>query len=214
MRFIFLTHASRTLVFAASAAISIPAQAGNDITMKNGAIIGTLASWGIAALRQSPIKVCMTDGIWGARAQAGHDKELDFASLATVRRDCLLAEASGWQLNVASVASISRWRASSGTTGAWDIAFVPMLRWKRPLEMNLRVDVEFGIGPAWLSETNIGNRRKSTNFQFSDHLGLGLGDADGRWRAGLAYRHISNAGIRTPNNAVDFKGISLEWQLE
>ena len=40
---------------------------------------------------------------------------------------------------------------------------------------------------------------------------VGLSTADGHWRAGFAFRHLSNLSIRTPNNAVDFKGIALEW---
>ena len=70
---------------------------------------------------------------------------------------------------------------------------------------------EFGIGPSYLSESNIGNRQKGSNFQFSDHFGVGVSSADGHWRAGFAFRHISNLSIRTPNNAVDFKGVAIEW---
>src|ERR1700748_921889 len=77
--------------------------------------------------------------------------------------------------------------------------------------LNSRVDREFGIGPSSLSESNIGDRQKGSNFQFSDHFGIGISSADGHWRGGFAFRHISNLSIKTPNDAVDFKGIAIEW---
>jgi hypothetical protein len=88
-----------------------------------------------------------------------------------------------------------------------------LLHWQHPAFWAHKVEVEFGVGPAWLSEPHIGERYKSTEFQFSDHLGLNwVGPAD-RWRVGLHWRHISNLDIRTPNNGVDFTGLVFAWSL-
>jgi len=93
------------------------------------------------------------------------------------------------------------------------VAVVPLLHWQHHAFGPHKVEVEVGIGPAWLSEPHIGDRYKSTQFQFSDHLGLNLvGPAD-QWRLGLHWRHISNLDIRTPNNGVDFTGLVFAWSL-
>jgi hypothetical protein len=87
-----------------------------------------------------------------------------------------------------------------------------MMHWRHGLSGGTNWDVEFGIGPDYLSEASIGNRQKSTNFQFSDHFGLGIGSRDGTWRLGFEFRHISNLSIQTPNAAVDFKGIAFSYR--
>lgn len=110
----------------------------------------------------------------------------------------------------------SHWRtrgAVTGATTAADLAFVPLLHWQRPLNDGLKFEFEFGVGPTWLSQPDVGNRHKSTQFQFSDSVGLGLSDAAGNWRLGLTWRHISNSDIQTPNEAVDFKALTLAFRL-
>ncbi len=54
---------------------------------------------------------------------------------------------------------------------------------------------------------------KSTEFQFSDELGIGISDASERVRLGYSYRHVSNANIDTPNNNVDFHGFTLTFRI-
>jgi len=216
-----------TLAFAAV----LPAHAG-DTLPKTTTIVGTLASWTVAFLKGASVGDCLVGGPktgdgWGLRVQQGKDKELSMWSVGAVRRDCHLTNVAGFDLEVAPVASVGRWEASpssylgAGTPPpviatprqtAWDAAFVPMLHWKLPLGDAVLLDTEFGIGPAYLSRPNIGTRFKSTNFQFSDHLGIGIATRDGHWRVAYAYRHVSNANIKEPNNAVDFKGVVVEWK--
>jgi hypothetical protein len=225
--------ATSRLVFAAGAAAALcaamPARAG-DMLPKTTTIVGTLASWGVAAWKGAPVGDCLLNGPkgmdgWGLRVQEGKDKELSLWSLGAVRRDCHLTSVAGFDLDVAPVISVGRWEASPSQIEtlpgvfqptprktAWDVAFVPMLHWRLPLGETVMLDTEFGIGPAYLSDPQIGTRFKSTNFQFSDHLGLGLSTRDGHWRIEAAYRHVSNADIKKPNNAVDFKGVVLEWK--
>jgi lipid A 3-O-deacylase len=101
----------------------------------------------------------------------------------------------------------------AGASSAWDVAVVPLVHWQHPAFAAHKWEVEFGIGPAWLSEVNIGDRQKGSNFQFSDHLGLNLVDGGGQWRVGLQWRHISNADIKKPNNGVNFTGLVFAWTL-
>ncbi len=206
---------------AAALVATAPARAetGAGTALKNTAIAGTIATWTVSALRGAPFFGCLANGQaghdgWGARVAAGKDAELSYESIGAERHECQLTEVGPFTLDMSPVISAGAWQAKSGSrfnTSAWDVAFVPMLHWRTPMSGNARFDLEFGIGPAYLSEVDIGNRQKGSNFQFSDHFGIGVSSADGHWRAGFAFRHISNLSIKTPNNAVDFKGIALEW---
>jgi hypothetical protein len=86
-----------------------------------------------------------------------------------------------------------------------------MLYWRVPAG-SVRLDLGFGIGPMLLSEPDIGNRQKGTNFQFSDQFEAGVSSADGHWRVAFAFRHVSNLDISSNNDAVDFKGVAVSWR--
>jgi hypothetical protein len=225
-----LAHASRrprlaaglsTALAAVALVAAAPAHAetGLGTTLKNTAIVGTIATWTVAALKGAPFLGCLEHGdaghdAWGGRVSAAKDAELSLQSIGVERHECKLTDVGGFSLDMSPLVSASAWQAKSSSPyahSAWDVAFVPMMHWRTPVGSGLRADLEFGIGPSYLSESNIGGRQKGSNFQFSDHFGVGLSTADGHWRAGFAFRHISNLSIRTPNNAVDFKGIALEW---
>lgn len=55
-------------------------------------------------------------------------------------------------------------------------------------------------GLALISETD---SMLSTNFEFTEEVGMGVKDNEGRF-FGLEYRHFSNAGIQDPNKGRDF----------
>ncbi len=203
---------------ALAAAAPAQAETGAGSALKNTAIAGTIATWTVAALKGAPFFGCLAHGggddAWGARLAGGKDSELSYESIGAERHECKLTSVSGFSLDMSPVISASAWQAKSDSKyshSAWDVAFVPMMHWRYPVAANTRLDLEFGIGPSYLSESNIGDRQKGSNFQFSDHFGVGISSADGHWRAGFAFRHLSNLSIRTPNNAVDFKGVAIEW---
>ena len=211
--------ASLMLALAFAAAAPAHAETGLGTGLKNTAIAGTIATWTVAALKGAPFFGCLAHGqsgndAWGGRVAAGKDSELSYESIGVERHECKLTEAGPFSLDLSPVISAGAWQAKSDSLyhhDAFDVAFVPMMHWRYPVSEGARLDLEFGIGPAFLSEPNIGNRVKSTEFQFSDHFGIGVSSADGHWRAGFAFRHISNLSIKTPNNAVDFKGIAIEY---
>jgi len=202
-----------------AAAAPAHAETGAGSALKNTAIAGTIATWTAAALKGAPFFGCLAHGqsgndAWGGRVAAGKDAELSYESVGVERHECQLTSLEGFSLDLSPVISAGAWQAKSGSLyshSAWDVALVPMMHWRHPMTEGTRFDLEFGIGPAYLSESDIGDRLKGSNFQFSDHFGVGVSSADGHWRAGFAFRHISNLSIRMPNNAVDFKGIALEW---
>lgn len=210
-------------ILGAALAATAAAETGTGTALKNTAIAGTVVSWAVAFFKGGPVGGCLVHGDsggpgadWGLRLQEGQDSELKMVELGAERRECaLVPAAAGFSLDVAPVASLGYWEADSDSLyhhHAFDLAYVPMLHWRLPVADHTRLDFEFGIGPMYLSEPQIGNRIKSTGFQFSDHFGVGLGSSDGKWRIGFAFRHVSNLDIKDPNDAVDFKGVVLSYR--
>jgi hypothetical protein len=204
----------RTLALATVALGTTASHANGDLILKDTAVAGTLATWFTAWLFDAKQGDC-PDVEWRGRLHVARDKELDMVSVGAARGHCRLTQVGGWGLTYSPTLMAGRWNTNGDAPthqSLYDVAAVPMLQWQHPMTGALAFDVELGIGPAYISKTDIGFRQKGSNFQFSDHFGLGFGDTAGRWRVGFAYRHISNAGIAKPNNAVDFKGVSIEWR--
>ena len=60
------------------------------------------------------------------------------------------------------------------------------------------------LGPTYLSETQLGERKQANHFVFQSQLGLGIYFGEGnRWLANIAYRHYSNARLSSPNDGID-----------
>ncbi|MFZ2987988.1 acyloxyacyl hydrolase [Ideonella sp.] len=201
---------------ALAAALAVtPARAESSNALRFLAVGGSLASWATAFWNGAPLTDC-ANARWQTRALLARDGELNLLSAGAAYGDCQMLSMGGWTLSHQTSAMVGRWTAKgtvSGADSAWDVAVVPLLHWQRPAFGGHRMEVEVGVGPAWLSEPHIGDRYKSTQFQFSDHLGVNLVDGSGRWRVGLHWRHISNLDIQTPNNGVDYAGVVLAWTL-
>lgn len=73
---------------------------------------------------------------------------------------------------------------------------------------------EAGIGFHLLSRTQIGDKRLSTKFQFGDHIGVGYRfGAKGAWDVSYRFQHLSNAGIKRPNNGINFHQVRLQYHF-
>jgi hypothetical protein len=103
---------------------------------------------------------------------------------------------------------LGRWRADvpEGHENFTQLGYTPTLRWW-PGSERRGIYLEGGIGVNVLSPRfRTVEKRVGSNLTFGDHLALG-------WRSGggmelsLRFQHFSNAGLATPNPAVDF------WQL-
>ena len=125
-----------------------------------------------------------------------------------------LIERPGWRMKGAWQVNASVWKADSSYPNdvLYNVGITPFLRF----EPNARVGgatpyVEFGLGPQLISQTAIANRNKSTLLQFGGNYGVGVafGSKD-EYRLGYRFLHVSNAGIKKPNAAVDFYGVVLE----
>ena len=151
--------------------------------------------------------------------QYGHDEELSAHSLNLAPMDCkmraapFLPQSVGFQ--VLPTLSGSLWNADSGPYArqAFSLALIPIGRYGLQVGSAI-VDFSVGIGPTYVSETDIGTRQKSTRFQFSDEMGIGISDLSQRARLTFTYRHVSNADLQLPNNGVNFLGLGLTLQVD
>ena len=185
----------------------------SDSAAKVAAIFGSLFSYGYAGLHLSEFNKC--DDTARVFYQQGKDSELTVKTLGVSLSDCNLKRSdSGFTFRISPSLMASRWAADAGAgaDSASEVTLVPHARYVWDMGPT-KLDLMFGIGLSYVSETNIGRRVKSTEFQFSDELGIGISDASERVRLGYSYRHVSNANIDTPNNNVDFHGFTLTFRI-
>jgi hypothetical protein len=187
----------------------------DDLVLKNSAIAGSLATYAFAYLNRDAIAPC-TKSVRGT-AQSGKDQELSVTTVGASFADCNLSSQRrplGLDLRISPTLLFSNWTADSGAgeRSASELTFVPRAQYVWTTSF-ARLDTTFGIGVSYLSAADVGARNKSTNFQFSDEISVGISDPSDWVRLGFNYRHISNADIRKPNNGVDYHGISLTVRL-
>lgn len=93
-----------------------------------------------------------------------------------------------------------------------DIGFTPVFRWQRDDLKGFYL--EGGIGAHYLSRTSLGDKRLSTQFQFGDHVGFGYRfGAKGALDVGFRYQHLSNGGIKKPNDGLNFQQIRVQYHF-
>jgi hypothetical protein len=151
--------------------------------------------------------------------QAAKDEELSSHSLNFSPMACKLGAASllppSMTFEVLPTVLGSVWSSDSGPYAkqAFSLALIPIGRYGLQVGSAM-VDFSVGLGPTLVSETDIGTRQKSTNFQFTDEMGVGISDLNQRARLAFTYRHVSNADIKLPNNGVNFLGLGLTLKVD
>ena len=205
-----------SLATVATLGLGLPQAHAEEVTLlKNSTILGSLLSYGYAAMNSGNFQECTPTR--KASLQTGLDEELTSVSLGFSISDCALKPAAqplGLQFVISPTAIASGWSSNSGpgASSITEFTLVPKVQYVLPYG-SLRWDVTVGVGVSLLSATSMGARIKSTNFQFSDEIGFGVADAADQLRLGFTYRHISNLGIALPNNGVDFRGLTLTYKL-
>lgn len=114
-------------------------------------------------------------------------------------------------------ATISHWRGSrfqntaGRTQSISSIGITPVFRWQDNTGKGLYA--EAGIGLRLLSALydNAG-KRLSTRLQFGDHLALGY-VFQNSIDVGLKLEHVSNGGLKKPNDGVNFALIRLTYSF-
>ncbi len=108
-------------------------------------------------------------------------------------------------------AGVGYWRNNTTAPGQhsslYAISGSPMLQiWLgKDVPRYTRVFLELGVGPAYLTQSSLGNAELGSNWQFEDKFGAGLSFQDTKIPFQFIYRyyHYSNAGIWPPNRGLD-----------
>jgi len=124
-------------------------------------------------------------------------------------------QTEGWHLGGYWDLALGYWNSNAGpgqNDSIVDVGVTPVFRFQSNDLTGLYF--EAGVGFHWLSKTQIGDRRFSTQFQFGDHLGLGYRfGARGAYELGYRVQHLSNANIKKPNDGIDFHQVRLQYRF-
>jgi len=71
--------------------------------------------------------------------------------------------------------------------------------------------VEFGSGIALISDTEIGPLDLSSAFQFKNYIGLGI--RKNKMDLSIRLAHLSNAGIKKPNEGIDILSFAVKYRF-
>ena len=126
-------------------------------------------------------------------------------------------EGSSWNLVNYLELSAGSWHATDvdGSHDIGDIGLTPVFRLQKAGLDGFIPYAEVGVGIHGLTSTNITkNRQFSTNFQFGDHVGVGLRFGEkAKYDVGYRYQHLSNAGIDHPNPGINFHQLHLQYHF-
>jgi len=123
-----------------------------------------------------------------------------------------------WHLGGYWDASLGYWdNQSAGATHSsiFDLGLTPVFRFQQTTPSAISPYAEIGLGFHFLSHTSVSPQRQfGTSFQFGDHLGVGLRFGErGQYDLGYRFQHLSNAGIKQPNDGINFHQVRLQYHF-
>lgn len=116
-------------------------------------------------------------------------------------------------------AQIAYWHGNERPTdheSLWEASVTPYLRWTSPAMGPATLFLEAGLGASLLSDTRINTERHfGSTFQFNEqgNVGVAFGPRNRYEIAGFV-RHVSNGGIKQPNNGITVFGGMLRVGFE
>ncbi|HQT27237.1 MAG TPA: acyloxyacyl hydrolase [Burkholderiales bacterium] len=123
-----------------------------------------------------------------------------------------------WHLGGYWDASVGEWRGHAqigGNQKITDFGLTPVFRYERDRIGGFAPYVEAAVGFHLISRTYINADRKfSTAYQFGDHVGAGVRfGKNGRYDLEYRFQHLSNGGIKEPNQGINFNQIRFEYHF-
>lgn len=105
--------------------------------------------------------------------------------------------------------------AGYSTANLQEIGFTPTFRLQQNTISGLAPYAELAVGFHFLSQTYVGAQRVfGSSFQFGDHVGGGVRFGDkGQYDVGYRYQHLSNAGIKQPNQGINYHILRLQYRF-
>ena len=129
-----------------------------------------------------------------------------------------LVEMGNWHLGGYWESDAGYWNnTSNARTHATilDIGFTPVFRIQQTTRSSIAPYVEAAVGLHLLSATSLNSQRQfGSSFQFGDHIGAGVRFGEkGKYDLGYRYQHFSNAGIKGPNQGVNYNELRLQYHF-
>ena len=122
-------------------------------------------------------------------------------------------EAGNWHLGGYWELQYGEWY---GVNTIHDLGFTPVFRFQQTERSSFSPYVEAAIGFHLIQPVRIDeNRGFSTSFQFGDHVGAGVRfGGRGQFDLGVRFQHVSNGGIKEPNNGINFTQLRFVINLD
>lgn len=151
----------------------------------------------------------------------------DYFSVQSGSGDRVDVNAVGWELPISDCNASGRLRAGMlvridgwhGTAaGGRDLmaaSTTPFLRYELGRALGVPLYAEGGIGASLLSRTRVDDWRQfSTAFQFNEFAGMGARfGKKGEQRLGMRLQHVSNGGIKRPNDGLTYGMFFLDYRF-
>ncbi|MDP5291691.1 acyloxyacyl hydrolase [Oceanimonas sp. CHS3-5] len=116
---------------------------------------------------------------------------------------------AGGRLDVGLDVDGSRWQL--GSDNLTQLSVVPSLVYEGS-QRGLKPLAYAGVGPAWINRSRLGSRELSSRLQFNSRAGLGV--AMGRHSLALEAWHLSNGGLKKPNDGLTSYGLSYRYRFD
>jgi len=124
-------------------------------------------------------------------------------------------ETGNWHLGGYWETQVGQWSGPNKRTVS-ELGLTPVLRFQQTKLSPVSPYVEAAIGFHVITPTTFsGDRHFGGSFQFGDHIGAGARFGEkGRYDLGLRFQHLSNGGIKKPNDGINFLQARLLYHLE
>jgi len=147
-----------------------------------------------------------------AQAEAGRGDEVDVIGAAWDQP--IGSECDGAERQLRVLVRIDRWRARGPEPAVkfvWDASVTPYMRWPVAHLAGMPLYADVGIGFHAISHTHINREREmSTAFQFGEFIGAAIQlDGRGDYEFGVRLQHVSNGGIKHPNDGITYPLVTL-----
>ena len=129
-----------------------------------------------------------------------------------------LLQLGSWNLGGYWESTFGYWQNNSfsrTTPNLYDFGFTPVFRLQPNNTKGFSVYAEAAVGAHFLTHTSLNDQRKfGSSFQFGDHVGAGVRFGErGQYELGYRYQHLSNAGIKEPNQGVNYNQVRLVYHF-
>jgi hypothetical protein len=124
-------------------------------------------------------------------------------------------QSGNWHMGGYWDAQLGQW-SGSGKNTITDLGLTPVFRYQETTPSSISPYVEGAIGFHLISPVRLEPARGfSTAFQFGDHIGAGARFGErGRYDLSLRFQHLSNAGIKKPNNGINFTQLRFQYHFD